>query len=272
MDSVKRTRPVARAVGLAALAVGLGPAALAQQAPPLPSPVPVAPKADAAAEGVQTFDGVFFKQYNPVTAADIVNRVPGFEIDDGEVLRGFGATAGNVLVNGERPSSKVLISEQLKRIPADSVVKIELISGSSSNVDVRGQTQLVNVVLKKAKQGGSPVTWVLDVRDIQYSERVGWGVQLTKTFALGQDAELTVDLQAPNLRGRTDSFEAVRNAAGNFYYNSRTALQFPLHGVAVIGPMVLPHGMLLRLTNTCHGTPATSHARSNACAVTAEVA
>ena len=30
--------------------------------------------------------------------------------------------------------------------------------------------------------------------------------------------------------------------------------------VAVIGPMVLPHGMLLRLTNTCHGTPAVSHA------------
>ena len=26
--------------------------------------------------------------------------------------------------------------------------------------------------------------------------------------------------------------------------------------VAVIGPIVEPHGMLLRLTNTCHGTPA----------------
>ncbi len=31
--------------------------------------------------------------------------------------------------------------------------------------------------------------------------------------------------------------------------------------VAVIGPMVLPHGMLLRLTNTCHGTPAASNTR-----------
>jgi hypothetical protein len=149
-----------------------------------------------------------------VTAADIVNRVPGFEIDDGETLRGFGATAGNVLVNGERPSSKVLISEQLKRIPADSVVRVELISGSSSKVDVRGQTQLVNVVLKKANEGGSPTTWVLEARDIQYSERVGWTVQLTKTFALTEDADLTLDFQAPNLRGRTDSFEAVRNASG----------------------------------------------------------
>ena len=39
--------------------------------------------------------------------------------------------------------------------------KVELISGSASNVDVRGQTQLVNVVLKQAKQGGSPTTWVV---------------------------------------------------------------------------------------------------------------
>jgi hypothetical protein len=210
MDSVKRTRPLKRAVGLAALAVGLAPAALAQQPPTAPAPE----QAKAAAEGTQVFEAAFFKQYNPVTAADIVNRVPGFDIDDGEALRGFGATAGNVLVNGERPSSKVLISEQLKRIPADSVIRVELISGSSSNSDVRGQTQLVNVVLKQAKQGGSPTTWVLDVRDIQYSERVGWGVQLTRTFALGEDAELTLDLQAPNLRGRTDSFEAVRNASG----------------------------------------------------------
>lgn len=213
MDSVKRTRPLKRAVGLAALAVGIAPAALAQQPPVQPKPDQTT-AAKPEAEGVQTFDAAFFKQYNPVTAADIVNRVPGFDIDDGEALRGFGATAGNVLVNGERPSSKVLISEQLKRIPADSVIRIELISGSSSNSDVRGQTQLVNVVLKQAKQGGSPTTWVLDFRDIQYSERVGWGVQLTKTFALGEDAELTLDLQAPNLRGRTDSFEAVRNSSG----------------------------------------------------------
>ncbi len=210
MDSVKRTRPIRRAVGLAALAVGLAPAALAQQPPAPPAPQ----QAPADAEGVQTFEAGYFKQYNPVTAADIVNRVPGFEIDDGEALRGFGATAGNVLVNGERPSSKVLMSEQLKRIPADSVLKVELISGSASNVDVRGQTQLVNIVLKKAKQEGSATTWVADLRDIQYSERVGWQFQLTKTFALGEDAELTVDLQTPNLRGRVDSFEAVRNPAG----------------------------------------------------------
>ena len=188
MLSVKTVRPLGRAVGLAALAAGLGPLALAQQPSAQTAPEKASTASTKGAEGVQVFEAAFFKQYNPVTAADIVNRVPGFDIDDGEALRGFGATAGNVLVNGERPSSKVLISEQLKRISADSVIRVELISGSASNVDVRGQTQLVNVVLKQAKQGGSPTTWVLDVRDIQYSERVGWGVQLTKTFGLAENA------------------------------------------------------------------------------------
>jgi outer membrane receptor protein involved in Fe transport len=214
MDSVRRMSPLKRAVGLAALAAGLAPGALAQQTPS-PAPEQTVAKAEAdGPEGVRVFEGAFFKQYNPVTAADIVNRVPGFEIDDGEALRGFGATAGNVLVNGERPSSKVLISEQLKRIPADSVLRVELVSGSASNLDARGQTQLVNVVLKQAAKEGSPTTWVLDIRDIQYSERLGWGVQLTKTFALGETADLTLDFQLPNLRGRTESYEAVRNAAG----------------------------------------------------------
>lgn len=211
MDSVKGGP--ARALGLVALAASLVPSAFAQQ-PPATDVVAQTKPEQGPDEGVQVFEGAYFKQYNPVTAADIVNRVPGFEIDDGEALRGFGATAGNVLVNGERPSSKVLVSEQLKRIPADSVLRVELISGSASNVDVRGQTQLVNVVLRKATASGSPTTWVLDARHIQYSERIGWGVQLTKTFALGEDADLTLDLQFPNLRGRAESFEAVRNPAG----------------------------------------------------------
>ncbi len=210
MDSVKR--PWTRAASLVALATGFAPAAIAQQPPAAPSAPASGPV--QTAEGVTTFDASYFKQYNPVTANDIVSRVPGFDIRDGDTLRGFGATAGNVLINGERPSSKTLISEQLKRIPADAVAKVELISGSSSKVDVRGQTQLVNVVLKAVKAGGAPGTWVAEMRDIQYSERVSWNLQLTKSFKLTEDMDLTVDLQAPNLRGRTDSFEAVRNAAG----------------------------------------------------------
>ncbi len=49
---------------------------------------------------------------------------------------------------------------------------------------------------------------------MQYSERLGWLTQLTKTFALGETAELTLDFQTPNLRGRSEGFEAVRNTSG----------------------------------------------------------
>ena len=44
-----------------------------------------------------------FAQYNPQTALDMVNRIPGFSIqgdDDGS--RGFGQASGNVLINGQR--------------------------------------------------------------------------------------------------------------------------------------------------------------------------
>src|SRR5690348_16867691 len=117
MDSVKRVKARTPALGrgvlsLAAIAAGLAPTAFAQQGAAPSAQTPAQP---AAQQGVQPFEAAYFRQYNPVTAFDIVTRVPGFEIDDGEALRGFGATAGNVLVNGERPSSKVVISEQLKR-------------------------------------------------------------------------------------------------------------------------------------------------------------
>ncbi len=209
MASAHHFGDFARASSWAALCVALSPAAIAQQAPTLPSSG-VAPKTN---EGVQTFDAGFFSTYNPVTAADMVARVPGFEVRDGDDRRGFGATAGNILVNGERPSSKTNVSEQLKRIPADMVMRLELISGSA-NSEVSGQSQLVNVVLKKARANGNPTTFVAGLRYLQYAERLAWTLQASHTFALGDTAELAIDLQTPNVRGRSINFEAVRNASG----------------------------------------------------------
>ncbi len=196
---------------LAVLACSLAGAASAQDA------VEQASAADGAVsrgQGVQVFDRGFFQVYNAVTALDMVQRVPGFTIDDGDDRRGFGATAGNVLVNGERPSSKTAISEQLQRIPADSVMRIELVSGASSELDIRGQTQVVNVVLDRSQRADSPLSWILEARHIQYSDRIGYTVQGTKTFALSENANLTLDLQFPNLHGRTESIEAIRDPSG----------------------------------------------------------
>jgi hypothetical protein len=60
--------------------------------------------------GSRKFDPDFFAAYAPVTALDMVRRIPGFSIDQGEGRRGFGENAGNVLIDGDRPATKFLRS------------------------------------------------------------------------------------------------------------------------------------------------------------------
>lgn len=159
----------------------------------------------------QSYEADFFTVYNPLTAADMLSRIPGFEINDGDDRRGFGATGGNVLVNGERPSSKATITDQLKRIPASSVLRVEMRSGGGS-ADVAGQSRVANVILKP--NASTPLAWIAGARHLQYSNRLGYTLQLSKSFNLGKDIELALDLQAPNIRGRTEAFESVRLANG----------------------------------------------------------
>ena len=95
------------------------------------------------------FPASFFQRYQPSTAFDMVERVPGFTLDDGGDRRGFGAAAGNILVNGRRPSTKDdLPSALLKRIPASNVGRIELIRGQLRGIDMRGQSVVANIVLR----------------------------------------------------------------------------------------------------------------------------
>ncbi len=172
---------------------------------------PISDTPTAAAQ--QVYEAAFFTVYNPLTAADMLSRVPGFEINDGDDRRGFGATGGNVLINGERPSSKATITDQLKRIPAAAVLRVELISGGGS-ADVSGQSRVANVVLKPNAGSSTPFTWIAGARHLQYSNRLGYTLQLSKAFSLGENVELALDLQAPNIRGRTVAFESVRLANG----------------------------------------------------------
>ena len=74
---------------------------------PVPTGAPrQAPLADAAQRGVLVFTPDFFAAQSPNTALEMVNRVPGFQIIDGEGTRGFEGSVGNVLINGSRPASK----------------------------------------------------------------------------------------------------------------------------------------------------------------------
>jgi len=64
-------------------------------------------------ENIIVYEISFFDIYNPVTALDMVRQIPAFSINSGGNARGFGGNAGNVLINGERPSTKSTSLEEI---------------------------------------------------------------------------------------------------------------------------------------------------------------
>jgi hypothetical protein len=106
-----------------------------------------APTPGAVIPHVVIYPAVFFASSQPTTALDMVQRTPGFTFDAGAGARGFAGAAGNVLLDGARPASKDdTLDDVLRRIPASSVLRIEVILGSSPGIDMQGRSVLANVV------------------------------------------------------------------------------------------------------------------------------
>ena len=97
------------------------------------APVAGATDASPAATGTQVFAADWFADASPHDAGDMVRRLPGFTIVDGdEDVRGYAGALGNVLVDGARPASKRDdIDDVGARIPASTVERIELIRGGA---------------------------------------------------------------------------------------------------------------------------------------------
>ncbi|OYX36303.1 MAG: hypothetical protein B7Y99_02380 [Caulobacterales bacterium 32-69-10] len=91
----------------------------------------------------------FFATFRPANANEMIARLPGFAFNKGEEVRGFGGAAGNVLIDGARPSSKsVPLDQLLQRIPVSQVERIELIRGGAPGIDMQGLPVVANVVRK----------------------------------------------------------------------------------------------------------------------------
>lgn len=136
---------------LFALAASMAGAAFAQEgeAPAAaPSPAP------AQASRTTVYPASFFAQYAPRNALDIARRVPGFNLDLGNTdIRGFGAAAGNIVINGARPSSKAeSLETTLSRIPATRVTQVEVGPGDLYGADYSSRSQVLNIVL--SAEGG----------------------------------------------------------------------------------------------------------------------
>ena len=104
----------------------------------------------------------FFNQYSPQNALEMIERLPGFSFDEGSDERGFGGNAGNVLIDGSRPTSKSSgLRGALVRIPAEQVVRIEILRGGVSAGEAAGQSIVANVI--RSNEGTSG-TWALKAR------------------------------------------------------------------------------------------------------------
>lgn len=112
---------------------------------------------------VVAYPAAFFARYQPNTALEMVNQVPGFLLDDGGDERGFGASVGNVLINDRYPSAKQDSPSQiLQRIPASQVARIELIRGQVREVDLLGRPFVLNLVL--FEDSAAAIRWEAGLR------------------------------------------------------------------------------------------------------------
>lgn len=130
--------------------------AIALAAAPALAQTPGGEQPAAAQPGARTtvYDSAFFAQFAPSSALDIVRRVPGFNLEQGnDEVRGFAGAAGNVVFNGARPSSKSDSLETiLMRIPARRVIRVEVGPGDLYGSDYAGKSQVLNVIL--SAEGG----------------------------------------------------------------------------------------------------------------------
>lgn len=98
------------------------------------------------------YPAAYFADFLPVSANDMITRIPGIGLamrrGGGGGGRGLGSGEGEILINGQRTTGKGNTgADLLSRISADQVDYIEIIRGTSEELDVRGAGQVVNVVL-----------------------------------------------------------------------------------------------------------------------------
>ena len=106
--------------------------------------------AQTQSSGIISYPPSFFADSRPSSALDMVQRIPGFSFDGGNSgIRGFAGSGGNVLVDGAAPSTKsISLSDLLRRIAPESVVRIDLIRGGAPGIDMQGKTVIANIIRK----------------------------------------------------------------------------------------------------------------------------
>jgi len=106
------------------------------------------------------YDAEFFSKHNVTNAEEILRRIPGVAAmldssdpqpgpGNNQPQRGFGSDGDQILINGRRLAGKSNeINSALRRIQIDNLARVELLRGSTNDVDVRSDGVIVNIILK----------------------------------------------------------------------------------------------------------------------------
>jgi len=205
----------------------------------------------------------FFAARQPKTAREMVDLLPGFTFSAGDnSRRGFAAAAGNVLIDGERPSDKQFtLGDLLSRIPADQVDHVEVIRDSCPGLDMLGQTVVVNVVRKRQTGRALTVTasdaWLRDGRNLPSAT-----VEISKHFSGGQTLTGAVSLTRYAELAEGDGASVRRDAARNVLQQSSvtsragglTGFGFVNYATKLIGGQFSVNGSLVRTDFTFRET------------------
>ncbi|NQY95858.1 MAG: TonB-dependent receptor plug domain-containing protein [Henriciella sp.] len=187
---------------------------------------------DEPGEDSRTYTVSDFQQFAPRTALDMVSQIPGFSISESDTeQRGFGQAQENVLINGQRISSKsTSASEALDRIPAENVERLEVVEGA--DLDIPGLSgQVVNVT---AKASGISGTWTYRQR---YRENLPPAYRWGDITINGQNGALawSLGLDAEPARGSASGRENVFDGSGNLIQFREEDARFIGEGTGING-------------------------------------
>lgn len=175
----------------------------------------IEPDAAVVTDGRQSYPADFFIGFSPVTALDMITRLPGFSLNGGDTeRRGLGDSFGNLLINGRRPSNKsISLDTVLQRIPAGDVERIELISDSAGEFEMRGHARLANIILREG--AGESTSWNLRL-SYWDNARITPSGSISMSRRLGEVTELTLGLEGSLSARRFNRREALYDGAGNW--------------------------------------------------------
>ncbi len=132
---------------------------------------------------------------------DILDNVPSVSVDAAGGISLRGNNNVRILINGK--PSVLSANGGLEQLPADMVAQIEVITNPSARYEASGTAGIINVVLKKNKQGG-----------------IGASLQLTSGYPADHRTNL-------NINYKTEKFNLFSNVGYRYsnIFGERTRLQ-----------------------------------------------